>query len=938
MKKILFVCLLMISIVLSAQIKLGAGSTDTGNAPVNSGFTFSYSQQIYTKQEINADAAGNITGLKFYLTPSANPSYLSNWVVYLGHTTKNSLDYQIGWIPVGEMTQVYSGTVTNVNGVVEVTFATPFPYDNVRNLVVAVDENGFNSNSNNPFFVYNTMEQALYTESNTVNADPANPPIGHFLPYKPVVSLMGLVPNLLPDCPIISYPANNASSVPVLPNFTWAAVQGATSYKVSVGTTAGGTDIVNQQSVTTTNFTPSSPLLASTVYYLKVIAVGSTGESSGCVNQKFTTVQAIPFNDECINAITLSVNPDLNCVDFTSGTTVMSTVSSPTSSCGTSTGDVWYKFIATSVTHTVNLKNVTSVPLGGGYVYFQVLKGDCGNLTSILCSGSDCGYMTSASCPLSIVNNLTVGETYYIKVFSGSGYSSHKFEICVGTLPATPSNDECTDAVNVPVNTGSDCINLVSGTTLSSTFSPLSICDSLPRYDVWYKFTATDVKHIIKIKNVIPVGLPNNLGGLAFHVFGGSCGNFVCKGGGGTSGLVDGLTAGETYYLKVFVTGGIQASGFNFDLCISKDLTPIPVNDECVNAVSLVVNSDLTCVGGLEGNTLGATVSTILPTVSCGGTGVQNDVWFKFVATGTSHRISFKNIIDVGVSGTQQDIRFEIFKGSCGALTSVKCGGSVNRSSYINNVSGLVAGETYYIRAYSTGVGIAVKFNICVGTLLPPVNDDCTGALTVSNFPYTYTQIDAEHTTNNNGFINSCNSAMNDGTWFTFVGDGFLHKITVSRPLNSTFNFGIGAYKGNCGNLTCVKRVNFTGSSPVIMDLPTIAGNVYYINIGDRDYDTDTVEGVFTITIEKVTSLGTLEVADRKEAIEVYPNPFTSVLNISKADKVKSIFILDSSGRLIKNIEKPSSVLQLRDLKQGMYLVVLNMKDGSKQTIKAIKR
>lgn len=70
----------MMSIVLSAQIKLGAGSTDVGNAPVNSGFTFSYSQQIYTKQEIHADAAGNITGLKFYLTLSANPSYLSNWV------------------------------------------------------------------------------------------------------------------------------------------------------------------------------------------------------------------------------------------------------------------------------------------------------------------------------------------------------------------------------------------------------------------------------------------------------------------------------------------------------------------------------------------------------------------------------------------------------------------------------------------------------------------------------------------------------------------------------------------------------------------------------------------------------------------------------------------------------------------------------------------
>jgi hypothetical protein len=61
-------------------------------------------------------------------------------------------------------------------------------------------------------------------------------------------------------------------------------------------------------------------------------------------------------------------------------------------------------------------------------------------------------------------------------------------------------------------------------------------------------------------------------------------------------------------------------------------------------------------------------------------------------------------------------------------------------------------------------------------------------------------------------------------------------------------------------------------------------------------------------------------------------------LNISDISKVKSISVTDIAGRLVKTIDNPASALQLGDLISGMYLVTLNMKDGSKQTIKAIKK
>ncbi|WP_223607354.1 choice-of-anchor J domain-containing protein [Chryseobacterium sp. OSA05B] len=84
--------------------------------------------------------------------------------------------------------------------------------------------------------------------------------------------------------------------------------------------------------------------------------------------------------------------------------------------------------------------------------------------------------------------------------------------------------------------------------------------------------------------------------------------------------------------------------------------------------------------------------------------------------------------------------------------------------------------------------------------------------------------------------------------------------------------------------------------------------------------------------------LSTSEVSGAKETVKAYPNPFTDVFNISKTDLVKSVSVSDVLGRLVKTIDNPSSALHLGDLKQGLYFLTLNMKGGSKQTIKAIKK
>lgn len=644
--------------VLNAQINLGAGSTDVGPAPISTYYGYSYVQQIFSKQEINADAAGNITGLTFYSNPSMSMIHSSDWVVYLGLTTKSSFDTESDWIPVSELTQMYTGTVTNVNGVVAITFATPFPYNNVDNLVVAVDENSpdYDDNGDEIMHVYpSTPNSTLYFRNDGTNPNPTYPPMGHQASYKSVITINGLTPKPVPVCPMITYPTNNSLFIPLLPTVVWSPVAGATGYKISIGTTPGGTEIINQQSVSASSFVLPASLTASTTYYLRVVAVSAAGESSGCSQVTFKTAPPLPLNDSCIGAVSLTVNSDLNCGVVTSG--------------------------------------------------------------------------------------YTLGAT-------GSG------------LAAAP------------------------------------------------------------------------------------------------------------------------------------------------------------CYGDPD-----------------------DDVWYKFVATKTSHKISLLNVASIGTVD-DDDIYFQVFSGTCGILSSILCSDPTS-----SIVSGLTVGQTYYIRVYSYyGAGSHQSFDICVGSIPPPpVNDECSGALLASAFPYTYVQSDGGGATNNGGFITACDNGMNDGTWFTFVGDGETVNITVSMPTGSDFDPQIGVYTGTCGNFTCVDTVDtMADGEPETLSIPTVAGTVYYINVGHYSQYVDGEEGAFTININKESSdrhaSGISAPAMSKKNNGVYPNPFTDVLNISDITNVKSISVSDIAGRLVKMIVSPDTTIHLGDLKSGVYLVTLDMKDGSKKTTKVIKK
>ena len=92
-----------------------------------------------------------------------------------------------------------------------------------------------------------------------------------------------------------------------------------------------------------------------------------------------------------------------------------------------------------------------------------------------------------------------------------------------------------------------------------------------------------------------------------------------------------------------------------------------------------------------------------------------------------------------------------------------------------------------------------------------------------------------------------------------------------------------------------------------------------------------------TVNTDPNCSMSTVETG-AEAALSVYPNPFTDVLNIADVKDVASVTITDMAGRTVKTFAKATEQLHVGELKSGMYIVTLKMKDGSSKAVKAIKR
>lgn len=430
---------------------------------------------------------------------------------------------------------------------------------------------------------------------------------------------------------------------------------------------------------------------------------------------------------------------------------------------------------------------------------------------------------------------------------------SREINRTINNKPVVPSNDDCSNATNLTVNPNLTCTTSTSGTTKTATGSSFALCDPNTNADddVWYKFVATATSHIITVS---PTILPDAIVNVVFEVFSGTCGGISigCVDNNGGSNIetttLTGLTVGITYLVRVYSRGNSTKSG-TFTICVTTPV--IAANDSCTNAIALSVNPTSTCTA----STSGTTVNTSESSTGCYGA-ADDDVWYKFVATATSHIVTI-------TPTTLYDAVFQVFNGTCAGSTSIICvDDTFTTDIETTTLTGLTVGNSYLVRVYSYSSGSDQGiFSICITTPTPN-NQDCLGAIKVCNT--TYNQPNSYSGTGNiPNEINISNSCLANGekndVWYTFtvVSSGNLNFTITPNQLTDDYDWAIyNLANANCSdifsNSSLMVSCNYSATSgitgttssgsgnsqsnigtPFNNTIPVIAGQTYVVNISN---------------------------------------------------------------------------------------------------------
>ena len=218
-------------VALSAQ-GLPLGTVIIGNEtsdlslPIEPYYGYTYSQSIFLQSELNI-AGQQINKVYYYWNGAEEATYSNNWSIYMGHTTNTSFADGNSWIPLSNLTQVFTGEVAlpATAGWIEIMLTSPFIYNNTDNLIIAVDENEASYDGSGEYFYCTSAVTArsIRYYSDGTNPDPAVPPTGTtVLGYPNVMLQFGELPIGAPDPVTLTYPTNGAAGIPQTGfNLTW---------------------------------------------------------------------------------------------------------------------------------------------------------------------------------------------------------------------------------------------------------------------------------------------------------------------------------------------------------------------------------------------------------------------------------------------------------------------------------------------------------------------------------------------------------------------------------------------------------------------------------------------------------------------------------------------------------------------------------------------
>ena len=401
---------------------------------------------------------------------------------------------------------------------------------------------------------------------------------------------------------------------------------------------------------------------------------------------------------------------------------------------------------ATEVTVTIN----ANMPCFTAFVDLA-----CGGILGTASSGN-CGGSTTFCFP--------PGDYYIValpSVFSGfpCGFEfGNDYSLTVAGVPcdaSAPANDNCVDAT----------VAVIGANPFDNTFAGTEFADPTCGFggdpflkDVWFTFTpATSTNYTfetcsgpapfdtgIEVWSACPFDGGSLLG---CNDDGTGCAAFA-------SSLTQSMDAGITYVIRV---GGWAGASGATDLVISEAAAP-PANDECADALPILV-------GSTDFNTAGASGTTVACT-KFGNANIYNDLWYSYEATG-------EGTCTISTCGASFDTKIAVFDGCSGALIacnddSETCGATALQSELTFAAS---CGVTYKV-----SIGAFGDAGFGSGTIALTQEGTCG-----SNCP---ADIDGD------GSVNAADLSALLGNWGNsgagdVDGDGFVNAADLSLLLSA---------------------------------------------------------------------------------------------------------------------------------------------------------
>jgi SprB repeat/CHU_C Type IX secretion signal domain len=205
------------------------------------------------------------------------------------------------------------------------------------------------------------------------------------------------------------------------------------------------------------------------------------------------------------------------------------------------------------------------------------------------------------------------------------------------SLYAQPTNDECTNAINIP-NVANFCSPVGAYTSVGATPSNLGppFCWSAVSNDIWFSFKAVATDVTITIKGKTSSSSGGTLTDPDVALFFTNCTNFnelECQTAPNGTQIVEmyqsGLFVGTTYYIRV------QGSNSGtFQVCINNYNPPVDPTSDCPTA-SLLCDKSPFAVQQLIGAGTNNLEMEGVPCFNGGAPGVNemNSTWFKWICS-----------------------------------------------------------------------------------------------------------------------------------------------------------------------------------------------------------------------------------------------------------------------------------------------------------------